>query len=68
VDKKYYFKCPMGIHKSELKQINCLTSGQEGSMDCKLCNSFAQWGIDNLGVDFFRSIGIVRKIQLILGI
>ena len=54
VDKKYYFKCPMGIHKSELKQINCLTSGQEGSMDCKLCNSFAQWGIDNLGVDFFE--------------
>lgn len=45
--KKYYFKCPRGIHKSELKKINDITSKQDGSSQCKQCNSFAQWCIDN---------------------
>ena len=52
--KKYYFKCPRGLHKSELKNINSFTNGQEGSMYCKVCLSFAQWGIDNLGEDFLK--------------
>ena len=51
-DKKYYFKCPKNIHNSELKKISRFTSGQEGSMYCKACNSFAQWGLDNIGIDF----------------
>lgn len=53
-NKKYYFKCPRGIHKSELKNINSFARGQEGSMKCNQCNSFAQWGIDNLGEDFLE--------------
>ena len=53
-NKKYYFKCPRNIHKSELKHISHFTGGQEGSIDCKQCNSFAQWGIDNIGEDFFE--------------
>ena len=53
-NKKYYFKCPKELHKSELKSIGKFTSGQEGSLDCKACNSFAQWGIDNLGDDFLE--------------
>ena len=40
------------MHKSELKAINTFTGGQEGSINCKACNSFAQWGIDNLGENF----------------
>jgi hypothetical protein len=52
--KKYYFKCPEELHKSELKNINSFTSGKEGSIQCKMCNSFAQWGIDNLGEDFLE--------------
>jgi hypothetical protein len=52
--KKYYFKCPIRIHKSELKLIGSFTSGQEGSLDCKFCNSFAQWGIDNICSDFLE--------------
>jgi len=52
--KKYYFKCSKGLHFSELKIINSFISGQEGSLDCKACNSFAQWGIDNLGVNFLE--------------
>lgn len=54
---KYYFKCPKGIHKSELKCLNNFTNAyksQEGSIDCNACNSFAQWGIDNLGENFLK--------------
>lgn len=53
-NKKYYFKCPRGIHNSELKNISSFTSGQEGSVYCNQCNSFAQWGIDNLGENFLE--------------
>jgi len=51
---KYYFKCPKGIHESELKNIGNFTNGHEGTVDCKQCNSFAQWGIDNLGENFLE--------------
>ena len=50
-NKKYYLRCPKGIHESELKNISSFTNGY-GSIQCKQCNSFAQWGIDNLGEDF----------------
>jgi len=51
--EKYYFKCPRGLHTSEFKLISSFTSGQEGSIECDQCNSIAQFGIDNLGKDFF---------------
>lgn len=50
--KKFWFKCPLQIHKSEMKGIQDFTSGNIKSIDCKACNSFAQWGIDNFGEDF----------------
>jgi hypothetical protein len=50
--KKYYFKCSKGLHKSELKSIGHFINGEEGSIKCKACNSFAQWGIDNISSDF----------------
>lgn len=53
-NKKFYFKCPKNIHQSELKSINSFVGGHEGSIECKKCNSFAQWGIDNLGEDFLE--------------
>lgn len=37
--KKYYFKCSMGIHDSELKSICDFTRGEKGVMDCKQCNA-----------------------------
>jgi len=52
--KKYYFKCPKGIHKSELKSIQDFSRGDKSAMDCIGCDSFAQWGIDNLGEDFLE--------------
>lgn len=45
--KKYWFKCPLNEHKSELKNINSFTSGRDGAMDCKQCNSIMQYCIDN---------------------
>ena len=51
---KCYFKCTCNKHNSELKNIASFTSGQEGSITCNQCNSFAQWGIDNLGDNFIE--------------
>jgi hypothetical protein len=50
--KKYYLKCPKNIHESNLCRLSSFVRGLEGSIRCKQCNSFAQWGIDNLGEDF----------------
>lgn len=48
-EKKYYFKCPRNIHPSELKCICSFKNRQGGEMDCKKCNSFAQYLIDLYG-------------------
>jgi hypothetical protein len=53
-NKKYWFKCPKGIHNSELKNINSFTYRKNGNINCNQCNSFAQWGIDNFGDDFLK--------------
>lgn len=49
--KKYYFKCPRGIHESELKDINNIRK-QYHSGRCICCSSIGQYGIDILGNDF----------------
>lgn len=51
--KGYYFKCPKRIHESELKSIHNFTKGQDVNV-CNRCNSFAQWGIDNICEDFLE--------------
>ena len=51
---KIWFKCPKNLHSSELKDIHSFVGGQIGSLDCNKCNSFAQWGIDNLGDNFLE--------------
>jgi len=50
--KKFYFRCPRRIHKSELKSLQIFIRSQKNSLNCKACNSFAQWGIDNICEDF----------------
>jgi len=52
--KKYWFKCPKGIHNSELQTIVGFTDGQIGSINCNACNSFGQWGIENICEDFLE--------------
>lgn len=49
--KRKWLKCPNGIHESELKNVNSYVSGL-GNVDCKACNSFAQWGCENIDKDF----------------
>ena len=45
---KYWFKCDIHPqHKSELKNIHGFVEGYEGCMDCKQCNSIAQYILDN---------------------
>ena len=48
--KKYWFKCPKGIHKSEQKYMPNLTTNKVGLI-CKQCNSFGQWWIDTYEED-----------------
>ena len=52
--KKYYFKCPLKIHDSEIKNLSTFTYYQKNIMGCNKCNSFGQWGIDNFGEDFLE--------------
>lgn len=48
---KIYFKCPLNNHNSELKKLkNVILCG----IVCTKCNSFAQWGIDNICSDFIE--------------
>lgn len=49
---KYYFKCPRDIHESSAYKLVNLTKYSYGAAQCKLCNSFAQWGIDNIDENF----------------
>jgi hypothetical protein len=53
--KKFYFKCgnKNHKHKSELKNFQSFSTSL-GSVDCKQCNSFAQWCIDNVDKDFLE--------------
>ena len=54
-DAKYFFKCPTGKHPSTPYAISCITRyWDKAKADCVYCNSFAQWGIDNIGVDFLN--------------
>ena len=54
-EKKYYFKCPCGKHESELKSICVITrKNRNTKINCNKCNSFAQWGTDNICQDFLN--------------
>lgn len=45
--KKIYFKCPNGIHESELYTINNITGDKHQKVKCRKCHSFGQWCLDN---------------------
>ena len=52
--KRYYFKCPRGIHPSSSYKLSNLTKYSYCAAQCAYCNSFAQWGIDNIDNDFLE--------------
>ena len=51
---KFYFKCPRGIHKSELKSVRMIVCNKQVDIKCIKCNSFAYWGLNNIGKDFLE--------------
>jgi hypothetical protein len=50
----YYFKCPRGLHQSSSYKLSNLTKHSYGAAQCRLCNSFAQWGVDNIDENFLE--------------
>lgn len=54
-NKKYWFKCPRGIHESEEFYITVLISNPSSSGKCRKCNSVAQTIIDRYGEDYLWS-------------
>jgi hypothetical protein len=50
---KYWFACPYHKHNKELKSIYNITSFASLGK-CNGCDSFAQWGIDNVCDDFLE--------------
>lgn len=53
--KKYNFKCLENKkHKNELRRVDVITVNKDYQIICTECNSFAQWGINNLGDDFLE--------------
>ena len=55
-NKKYYFKCSEGLHKSELKYVNNFIHGHEGSL---FCNSISNTHPDL--IKYFANIGDTKK-------
>lgn len=57
-NKKYYFKCPRGLHESELYSVNYLTkkTNKKKEIICKKCNSIGQFIIDKYGIEYLNKI------------
>ena len=56
-DKGYWFKClKHPEHESELKNIKSFVTSKKKTnmLCCSQCNSFAQWGIDNIDKHFLE--------------
>ena len=49
---KYYFKCPRGIHESELKYLTSLIKQKQ--YKCSKCESIGQFIIDKYGEDYLK--------------
>lgn len=54
--KRMWFDCPKGIHEPESISLTSFTSNYKeySVLKCTACNSFAQWGIDNICEDFLE--------------
>lgn len=51
-NKKWYFKCPRGIHNSELYFMSFVTKDPKKDLACRKCNSLAQVVIDRFGQEY----------------
>ena len=55
-NKKFYFKCPRGLHESVYKSIQYLPAGRQQDLLCDKCKSFAQYIIDNRSEEILNYI------------
>ena len=61
-NKKYYFKCPRGLHESEAKLIsNLIRKTVNTEFKCSCCNSIGQYLIDNYGEDALEKLWDYEK-------
>ena len=62
-NKKYWFKCPRGLHDSKLNTLSDLTRPDKEVvlLFCNQCNSFGQWLIDTFGEDALEKYWDYRK-------
>ena len=58
---KWWLKCPNNIHESELQVIKMVLAKPSIKLECKKCNSFAQYGINQLGSDFLEKYWDYKK-------
>lgn len=63
-NKKYWFKCPKGIHESELYKINPLTNDNISLNDfkCSKCNSIGNFLINKYGDNILYKIWSEKNI------
>ena len=54
-NKKCWFKCPRGLHESELQTISCFYQTPTMQIYCNKCNSIAQYLIDTYGEQGFKN-------------
>ena len=52
-NKKWYFKCPRGIHQSELFVMHVVTRNPNKDLLCRKCHSLAQVVINSFGEEYF---------------
>ena len=55
-NKKYWFKCPRGIHGSYERTISVLTRKNKTTYNCPACSSIGQYIIDEYGEDGYDKI------------
>lgn len=55
-NKKYWFKCPRGIHGSYERTISVLTRKNKTTHHCPACSSIGQYIIDEYGEDGYDKI------------
>lgn len=58
-NKKYFFKCPRGIHDSRAIVVNSISKAYQNGRSycfCHKCNSIGQYILDNYGADYLDMI------------
>jgi hypothetical protein len=61
-NKQWYFKCPRGIHDSELYYMSIVTKNSNKDLVCRKCHSLAQIVIDRFGQEYLDDLDAIREL------